>query len=142
MDIAVLRKRVLQVIEGAKRDAANRRARADEVRKAYETFLEQLAVPVFRGVGNVLRSEGLLFDVITPSGGVRLVPERAREDGIELTLDTSVDPPRPTLTAVRTRGSRTLRTERALAEGTGITALTDDDVATALLDELKPWLER
>lgn len=142
MDIGELRKRVRQAMEGAKRDAANRRSRADEVRKAYEGFLEQQAVPVFRGVGNVLRSEGLLFDVITPAGGVRLVPERAREDGIELALDGSVDPPRPTLTVVRTRGSRTVRTERALAEGTGIAALTEDDVASALLDELRPWLER
>lgn len=142
MDIAELRKRVRQTIDGAKRDAANRRARADEVGKAYDAFLDQQAVPVFRGVGNVLRSEGLLFDVITPAGGVRLVPERSREDGIELALDTSVDPPRPTLTVIRTRGSRTMRTERPLAEGTGIAALTDDDVAAALLDELRPWLER
>lgn len=142
MDIALLRKSVLQAIEGAKRDAAARRARADEARKAYDQFLDQRALPVFRAMATVLRSEGLQFDTITPSGGVRLVPERTREDGIELGLDATFDPPRPTLTVVRTRGSRTLRSERALKDGARIEALTEDDVAGALLDELRPWFER
>jgi hypothetical protein len=142
MDIAQLRKRVIQTIEGAKKDAAARRARADEARKAYESFLDQQAVPVFRALATVLKSEGLLFDVITPSGGVRLVPERTREDGIELTLDATFDPPRATLTVVRSRGSRAVRSERALKDGARLEALTEDDVADALLDELTPWLER
>ena len=94
MDIAQLRKTVQQAIEGAKKDQAARRARADAAGLAYERFLEERAAPVFRSMANVLKSEGLLFDVMTPSGGVRLVPERTREDGIELTLDASLDPPR------------------------------------------------
>jgi len=142
MDIAQLRKTVQQAIEGAKKDQAARRARADAAGLAYERFLEERAAPVFRSMANVLKSEGLLFDVMTPSGGVRLVPERTREDGIELTLDGSVDPPRATLTTVRSRGSRTMRGERALKDGVPIDTLTDDDVVAALLDELKPWLER
>lgn len=142
MEIALLRKSVQQAIEGAKRDAAARRARADEARRAYDQFLDQQAVPVFRAIANVLRSEGLLFDVMTPAGGVRLVPERTREDGIELGLDASFDPPRPTLTVVRTRGSRSVRSERALKDAARIDALTEDDVVAALLDELVPWLER
>ena len=73
---------------------------------------------------------------------VRLVPERTREDGIELTLDGTFDPPRATLTTVRSRGSRTMRAERALKDGVPIDTLTDDDVIAALLDELAPWLER
>lgn len=142
MDVALLRKSVKQAIEGAKRDGAARRARADEARTAYAALLEERAVPVFRAMSQVLKSEGLPFDVMTPSGGVRLVPERAREDGIELTLDGTFDPPRPTLTVVRTRGSRTLRAERALKDGAKIDAITDDDVAGAVLDELMPWFER
>lgn len=142
MEIAHLRKSVQQAIEGARRDAAARRGRADEARKAYDQFLEQAAVPVFRAMANVLRSEGLLFDVITPSGGVRLVPERTREDGIELGLDATFDPPRAVLTVVRSRGSRTLRSERALKDGARLESLTEDDVVAALLDELVPWLER
>lgn len=142
MDISLLRKSVLQAMEGAKKDAAARRARGDEARKAYGAFLDQQAVPVFRSMANILRSEGLAFDVITPSGGVRLGPERTREDGIELTLDATVDPPRPMLTIVRSRGSRMARTERALKDGVPIDQLTEDDVAGALLDELAPWFER
>lgn len=142
IDVAQLRKRVRAAIESAKKQAAARRGRADEARLAYERFLEEQAVPVFRAMANVLRSEGLLFDVMTPSGGVRLVPERTREDGIELTLDAAFDPPRPTLTTVRTRGHRPLRSERAVKDGTPIAMLTADDVEFALLDELAPWLER
>jgi hypothetical protein len=142
MDVAQLRKTVRQAIDGAKKDAAARRARADVATLAYERFLEERATPVFRSMANVLKSEGLLFDVMTPSGGVRLVPERTREDGIELTLDGSVDPPRATLTTVRSRGSRAMRAERALKDGVPIDTLTDDDVIAALLDELAPWLER
>lgn len=142
MDVAQLRKSVHQAIEGAKKDAVARRARADAAALAYERFLDERATPVFRAMANVLKSEGLLFDVMTPSGGVRLVPERTREDGIELTLDGSFDPPRATLTIMRSRGSRTVRAERALKDGVPIDALTDSDVVVALLDELKPWLER
>ncbi|MFN7978101.1 MAG: hypothetical protein U0P30_08200 [Vicinamibacterales bacterium] len=43
---------------------------------------------------------------------------------------------------VRSRGSRTMRSERALKDGARIEAITDDDVAGALLDELMPWFER
>lgn len=142
IDVAQLRKRVRAAIESAKKDGAARRGRADEARQAYDRFLDEGAVPVFRAVANILRSEGLHFDVMTPSGGVRLVPERTREDGIELTLDATFDPPRATLTTVRTRGSRPLRSERAVKDATSIALLTSDDVEFALLDELRPWLER
>jgi len=142
MDIAQLRKSVQAALDGAKKDAAARRTRAEAARLAYARFLEERATPVFRAMANVLKSEGLLFDVMTPAGGVRLVPERTREDGIELTLDGTFDPPRVTLTTVRSRGSRTLHAERSLKEGAPIDTLTDDDVVAALLDELKPWMER
>jgi hypothetical protein len=142
MDISQLRKSVHQAIEGAKKDAAARRTRADAASLAYERFLEERATPVFRSIANVLKSEGVPFDVMTPSGGVRLVHERMREDGIELTLDGSFDPPRTTLTTMRSRGSRTMRAERPLKDGVPIDALTEDDVVGALLDELVPWLER
>lgn len=142
IDVAQLRKRVRAAIDSAKKDAGARRARTDEARQAYERFLDEVAVPAFKAMGNILRSEGLLFDVMTPSGGVRLTAERTREDGIELSLDTTVDPPRPALTTVRTRGSRSTRAERPVKEATAIALLTSDDVVHALLDELTPWLER
>ena len=56
-------------------------------RRRYEAFLDRRRDAGVPRDGPALRAEGLLFDVITPSGGVRLVPERTREDGIELGLD-------------------------------------------------------
>ena len=142
MDIAQLRKILIHAIAHAKRDAASRRARADEANRRYETFLETTAVPVFRAMAGALKGEGLLFDVTTPLGGVRLGPERQREDGIELTLDSSVDPPAPIVTVVRSRGSRTMRHERPLTDALRVDGVTEDDVARVLLEELRPWLER
>jgi hypothetical protein len=142
MDIALLRKSLLQTIEAAKRDAVERRARADEAGKRYEKFLEETATPVFRAMGSALRGEGLLFDVTTPSGGVRLVPERTREDGIELTLDATIDPPQPIVRVMRSRGSRVVHHERPVAGPVRMEGLTEDHVAAMLLDELRPWLER
>ena len=142
MEIAVLRKSLLQAIETAKRDAASRRARTDDATRAYTGFLEQTAVPVFRAMAAALKGEGLPFEVMTPSGGVRLVPERTREDGIELSLDGTLDPPLPVVTVVRSRGHRTVRHERPVKDGLRVEGLTEDDVAQMLLDELRPWLER
>ena len=142
MDIALLRKSLLQAIESAKRAAAERRVRADEAANRYEAFLDQTAVPVFRAMASALRGEGLLFDVITPSGGVRLVPERTREDGIELGLDPTVDPPQPIVRVMRSRGSRVLQHERPVAGPVRLEGLTEDHVAAMLLEELRPWLER
>jgi hypothetical protein len=142
MDIALLRKSLVKAIESARRDAAERRSRADEADRHYTQFLEQTATPVFRAMANALRGEGLMFDVMTPSGGVRLVPERSREDGIELVLDTTADPPQPLVRVVRSRGSRVTQHERPVAGPVRTDALTEDHVVAMLLDELRPWLER
>jgi len=142
MDIALLRKSLVKAIESARRDAAERRTRADEAGRDYTRFLDQTATPVFRAMANALRGEGLSFDVMTPSGGVRLVPERAREDGIEVVLDASTDPPQPLVRVVRTRGSRVTQHERPIAGPVRTDALTEDHVAAMLLEELRPWLER
>lgn len=142
MDIGQLRKSLVKAIEAARLDAAARRARSDEAAGHYRAFLDQTAVPVFRAMAGALKGEGLLFEVMTPSAGVRLVPERAREDGIEIALDTSVDPPQAIVTVQRGRGSRSVRHERPVAGTTALSALTEDDVAAMLLEELRPWLER
>jgi hypothetical protein len=142
MDIGLIRKSLLQAIESARRDAVERRARTDEATKRYEKFLEETATPVFRAMASALRGEGLLFDVTTPSGGVRLAPERTREDGIELSLDAMVDPPQPIVRVMRTRGSRVMQHERPVAGALRLEGLTDEHVAAMLLEELRPWLER
>lgn len=142
MDIAHLRKQLRFAIEAGRRDAATRRARADEASRHYAAFLEQVATPVFRGMATALRAEGFPFDVMTPSGGVRLVSERHRDDVIALDLDEAADPPMPVVTITRTRGRRVLQHERPIRPGVPSGSLTDADVTEMLLDELRPWLER
>ena len=139
-DVAQLRKRVRAAIDAARRDDADRRTRAAAAAQAYDVFLEQVAVPAVRQVAMTLKAEGVPFEVMTPSGGVRLVPERRRDDGIGIGLDTGADPPQPLVTIMRTRGSRSLLTERAIRLDTPIARLTEEDVIEMLLEELKPWL--
>jgi hypothetical protein len=139
-DVGIVRKRVRFAIDAARRDQVERRARAAETAKAYESFLESAAAPAFRMLANVLRAEGLQFDVMTPSGGVRLASDRNRDDAIELELDSSADPPEALVTITRARGSRVLRRERPVKHGTPLAQLTEDDVVEMLLEELRPWL--
>jgi hypothetical protein len=140
MDVGVVRKRLLLAIDAARREAAARRARVEASTRAYEQFLHEVAVPAFKAMATALRSEGLPFEVMTPSGGIRLVPDRNRDDGITLELDTTADPPMPLVSITRTRGSRVIQRERTVRELTPAEELTDEDVVAMLLEELTPWL--
>ena len=106
MEIADVKRRVVETIDRAKRRAVDRRLRMDEATKAYEAFLDRTAVPIFRQVANVLKAHGYPFNVYTPGGSVRLVPERGSEDYIELALDTTGDEPIVTGHRRRGRGRR------------------------------------
>lgn len=139
-DVAVVRKRVKTAIEQARRDQAERRGRVTEATKAYETFLDSAAIPVFKMFANILKSEGLHFEVMTPAGGARLQSERQRDDSIELELDTAANPPQPLVTITRVRGSRIVQSDRPIKVSTPLAQLTEDDVIEMLLEELRPWL--
>jgi len=140
MDAGLLRKRVRTEIDAARRTSAERRQAAATATRAYETFLETVAAPAFRQMANVLRAEGVPFEAQTPGGAVRLVSDRSRDDLIELSLDTTADPPQPILVTTRTRGGRLLRTERPLKDRTAIDRITEDELIEALIEELRPWL--
>ena len=100
-------------IERAKRGAADRRAANDEAGRGSGVFLDQLAVPLFRQTGGVLRSEGYLFSLFTPSGGVRLMSDKSADDFIELVLDTTGAVPHVVgRTAGRGATGRTYRSNR------------------------------
>lgn len=142
MDIAQLRKQLRFAIDAQRRDAASRRARTDEAQRQYETFLNEIATPVFRLMATALTAEGVPFDVMTPSGGVRLADKARRDDGIVLELDTTADPPVPLVSITRTRGRRVAQNERPVKPGTMVGALSEEDVVKMLFEELKPWLER
>jgi hypothetical protein len=139
-DVGQIRKRVRSAIDAARRASATRREHANAAARAYETFLSERAVPAFRAFANILRAEGIPFEVMTPAAGVRLVSDRSRDDVLEIELDTSLDPPQPLLVTIQTRGSRVLRTERLVKEGSPIDDLTEDDVVELLLEAIKPWL--
>ena len=139
-DVALIRKRVRTEIEQARRSAAERRERAKTANRAYETFLDEVAIPAFRQLATVLRSESIPFEVQTPSGGVRLVSDRNRDDVIALEFDTTQDPPQLMLISTRTWGSRSVRSERAVKERTAIENVSEDDLFEHVIGELRPWL--
>jgi len=140
-DVAQLRKRIQKAIEQARREAAERRGRVHEAQRAYDEFLETRAIPAFRAVAVVLKSEGLSWEVMTPSGEVRLVPDRRRDESIALAFDATAEPPQPMVSITRGRGSRVVHAERPVKPGIpSAAALTEDDVVEMLIDELGPWL--
>ena len=139
METSDVRKRVNQTIERGKRQAAERRARGDDATRAFEIFLSTIAVPLFRQVANILRSDGYLFNVFTPSGSVRLMSDRAAEDFIELSLDTTGDRPQVVGHASRSRGRRVLESERAIGDPD---ELTEEAVLEFVLKELEAFVER
>ena len=139
MEISVVRKRLTETIERAKKQAADRRGRSDQASRDFEVFLQKVAVPLFRQVANALKADGYAFTVFTPSGSVRLMSDRSAEDYIELTLDTADDPPRVMGQISRTRGRRVLDAERAIGTPD---ALTEDQLLDFLLKELEAFVER
>jgi hypothetical protein len=141
METSVLRKRLADTVEAAKRTAAERRARAEAAARDYSQFLDLVAVPLFRQVANVLKASGYSFTVFTPTGSVRLMSDKASEDYIELSLDTSADQPMVMGRSSHARGRRVIENERAIAEQT-VANLTEDHVLNYLLKELEPFVER
>ena len=139
MEISVVRRRLTETIERAKKQAADRRGRSDQASRDFEVFLQKVAVPLFRQVANALKADGYAFTVFTPSGSVRLMSDRSASDYIELTLDASDDPPRVMGQISRARGSRVLDAERPVGAPD---ALTEEQLLDFLLKELEAFVER
>jgi hypothetical protein len=139
MEISAVKRSVSDTIERARRRAGERRARADEAGRAYDRFLDAIAVPLFRQVANVLRADGYLFTVFTPAGSVRLMSDRHAEDFIELMLDTTGERPMVVGHVSRSRRRRVDETDRDLGDPAGI---AEEDLLAFLLKELEPFVER
>jgi hypothetical protein len=139
MEISLVRKRLTETIERAKKQAAERRERGDRASRDFEVFLQKVAVPLFRQVANALKADGYAFTVFTPSGSVRLMSDRSSADYVELTLDTAGDPPSVLGRTSRTRGSRVLDAERPIGSPD---ALTEEQLLEFLLKELEAFVER
>ena len=139
METSEIKRRLHQTIERARRQAAERRAQSEEAGRAFESFLSATAVPLFRQLANVLRSDGYQFSVSTPSGSVRLMSDRTAEDFIELTLDTAEATPQVMAHSRYSRGRRVRESERAIGAPA---ELTEEALLTYVLKELEALVER
>jgi hypothetical protein len=142
MEVSEVRKRILDTIARAKRDAAARRARNAEAGAAYERFLENVAAPLLHQVASVLKAEKHMFAVHTPAGAVRLVSERSPEDFLEIRLDTSGQSPQVVVHVERVRGRETLVEDRPIRPGVLTEHLADQDVLDAVADAVSILIER
>lgn len=141
METSAVRQRVNLIIDAARRDAAERRSRNDEAAKAYERFLDKVAIPLVRQLADALKASHYPFSVFTPGGSVRLMSDKNAEDFVEIALDTSGAQPMVVGHVSRARGRRVLESERPIADG-AVQDLTDEDVLAFLLGELRPFVER
>jgi predicted membrane GTPase involved in stress response len=142
IEISDMRKRLRAAIDHSRRAAVARRAQSDEAAVAYAAFLSNRAEPLVQMLANALRAEGYPFTVFTPRGGLRLASGRSGEDFIEFVLDTTVAHPAVLLRVNRGRGRRVVQHERPIRGEERIDQLTEEDVITALLEEIAPFVER
>ena len=141
METSEVRKRLLATVDRARRAAAERRTRVDEASREYSVFLDQVAVPLFRQLANVLKAHGYPFSLFTPGGSVRLMSERSSEDYIELALDTTDDTPHVIGRSSRGRGHRVVESEHLIGEGP-VRDLTEEQILQFVLKELEPFVEK
>jgi len=142
MEVSDVRKRVKEVIERSTRAMAERRTLVDEATREYQIFLDRIATPLLRQIGNVLRAEGHPFTVSTPGSSVRLVSDRSGSDYIDLSLDTTGRQPQVIIHSVRSRGRRVTESETAIGSAGPVRELTEDDVLAAVMKELESLFER
>ena len=142
MEVSAVRQQILLTIERAKRAATDRRAANDEAGREYGVFLDQLAVPLFRQTSSVLRAEGYLFNLFTPSGGVRLMSDKSADDFIELVLDTTGAVPQVVGRTSRAWGNRTNVSEQPLNPSGPIREVAEADVLAFLLKALEQFVDR
>ena len=129
-------------MDATRERSARRRDQNAAAQRAYENFLNEIAVPVARQLANAMKAEGYAFTVSTPGKGVRLASDHGREDFIELDLDTSGDQPEVMARVSRQRGSRTVDAELPIKRGAFPEEITEEDFLEFLLGALEPWLER
>jgi len=142
MEVSDVRKRVKEVIDHAKRAMTERRTLVDEATREYQVFLDRIAIPLFRQIGNILRAEGHPFTVSTPGSSLRLVSDRSASDYIDLALDTTGRLPLVIIHSSRSRGRRVTESEAPIGGGAPVRDLTEEDVLGAVMTELEPLVER
>jgi hypothetical protein len=142
IETAEVRKRVRQAIDHARKAAAVHRADADLASSTFDEFVAATAGPVFRQTAQILRAEGLPFQVFSPAGSLRLASERSGEDFVELALDTARHPVALVGRVSHTRGRHVVEDERVVFEGPHLDRVTDELVLEFLLDAIAPFVGR
>jgi hypothetical protein len=143
MEPSTLRKRVKEAIEGARQAAAARRATADAAALAWRSARDTVVIPTWQQTVQVLRSEGYLLQVSTPSNSVRVNSEKNPQDGVELVLETGSQGPFVLQRVTTTRGREVTSDERVAIAGTEtIASITEEQAAALLLSALAPFFER
>lgn len=142
METSEVRRRLLETMDRARREAAARRTRAREAEDAWDRLLPNVVAPIGRQIVSALRAEGYPFTLSLPAGRLRIGSDRSAQDFIELTLDTDRDPPAVTGLVSRERGRHVLTRERSVREGTPVGELDEQDILQFLLAEIVPFVER
>jgi hypothetical protein len=142
VEVSQVRKRLKATIDASRERAATRRERVAVAQRAYDSFLADVAAPVARQLANAMKAEGYSFTISTPGDGLRLAPDRGRDDFIELGLDTTRDKPEVIARVSHQRGSRTIDEEMPVKRGASPDEITEEDVLEFLLGALEPWFER
>ena len=145
MDVAALRKRILRELDrpGAVKASisnAERRATGDNARQQFARLLDTTIVPLLKQTGDILKAEGDLCRLHTPSDMVKLAFDRSSEDFIEIMLDTATPPHVIGRSSVRKKGG-TLVEDRIIGVGKEVDEINDEDVVGYLLPELRKILK-
>ena len=143
MDVAELRKRITRELDrpaGGERAGADRRASADSARVQFNRLLNGTIAPMLIQTASILKAEGELCQVHTPSDTARIAFDSSHEDFIEFMLDTT--PPAHVVgrCSVRRKGG-TMVEDRIVGVGKSIDEITDEDVLAFLLPELRKILK-
>ena len=142
MDVGHIRKRVRRTIAEARRAAAERRAQVAAAEEDGARVLSDVVAPLFTVLAAALKAEGYRFQVLTPTGAVRLAEQSSADDFIEVALDTQRVPPGLVARTSRTWGRRVLVDETTLREAADIGSLTAEDLLEFSLAQLAPFVGR
>lgn len=134
MDVADLRKRILRELTPPA--SADRKAAADAARQGYERLLAVAIAPLLKQTADILKAEGWLCEVHTPSDSARLAFASAPETFIEFHLDMSAPAHVIGRSSVRRKGGIEVE-ERIVGAGRAVEDLTEEDVLAYLLPELR-----
>jgi len=143
MDVAALRKRILRELDrpgAVKATTAERRASGDTARQQFARLLDTTIVPLLKQTADILKAEGSLCRVATPSDHAQLSFDRSSEDFVEIMLDTAMPPHVIGRSSARKKGG-TVVEDRIIGVGKEIDEISDEDVVAYLLPELRKILK-